>query len=303
MTRPMNIEHLKTFQEIVRLGSFSEVARKLHVSQPAVSFQIQRLEQELGVRLIDRSQRSITPTEAGKALLRFAEAVGGEREKLRRDLEKMKEEVSGDLKIAASTIPGEYLLPPLLAKFKNLHPAVTIQVDVSDSLTVIGHIQDKTYEIGFCGAAPENRDLEYFKIDGDEIVLIVYPEHPFAGRQEIAPPELESEPFIFREANSGTRHSLEKLLERAGVAVSKLKAHLVLSSPQAVISAVASGAGIAFVSSLAAAKSAASFVKTVKVSGLNLNRDFYCVYRRELRASRPAEEFKNFIQIETSKNA
>jgi DNA-binding transcriptional LysR family regulator len=299
----MNIEHLKTFQEIIRLGSFSEVARKLRISQPAVSFQIQRLEQELGVRLIDRSQRSLTPTEAGKGLLRFAEAVGGEREKLRRDLEQMKEEVSGELKITASTIPGEYLLPPLLAKFNNLHPAVTIQVDVSDSLTVMENIRENAYEIGFCGAVPEDRELDYFKIDGDEIILIVYPEHPFAGRKEIVPAELEGESFIFRELNSGTRYSLEKLLEQAGVDAGKLKAHMVLSSPQAVISAVAAGAGIAFVSSLAVEKCPGTAVRRVKMSGLRLNRDFVCVYRREKPASRPAEEFKNFIQIETSKHA
>jgi DNA-binding transcriptional LysR family regulator len=298
----MNIEHLRTFQEIIKLGSFSEVAKRLHISQPAVSFQIQRLEQELGVRLIDRSQRSAAPTEAGKGLLRFAEAVGEGREKLRRDLEQMKEEVSGDLKIAASTIPGEYLLPPLLAKFKNLHPAVTIQVDVSDSLTVMGNIRENAYEIGFCGVIPESRDLDYFKIDSDEIVLIAYPEHPFAGRREIAPPELEGEPFIFREVNSGTRRSLEKLLEKAGVATGKLIAHMVLSSPQAVISAVAAGAGIAFVSSLAVEKCPGTTIRKVKVSGLRLNRDFYCVYRRDRQASRPAEEFKNFIQMETSKH-
>jgi DNA-binding transcriptional LysR family regulator len=298
----MNIEHLKTFQAIIKLGSFSEVARKLHISQPAVSFQIQRLEQELGVRLIDRSQRSVTPTEAGKGLLRFAEAVEGEREKLRRDLEQMKEEVSGELKITASTIPGEYLLPPLLAKFKNLHPAVTIQQDISDSLTVMGSIRENAYEIGFCGAIPESRDLDYFKIDGDEIVLIVYPEHPFAGHKEIAPSELEGEPFISREATSGTRHSLEKLLEQAGVASGKLKAHMVFSSPQAVISAVAAGAGIAFVSSLAVEKCPGTAIRKVKVSGLSLMRDFYCVFRRERQASRPAEEFKNFIQIETAKH-
>src|SRR4030042_983894 len=125
----MNIEHLKTFREIVRLGSFSEAAKELGISQPAVSFQIQKLEQELGIRLIDRSQRAIMPTKAGKRLLRFAEAVEGEREKLKQDLEHMREDISGDLLIAASTIPGEYLRPKLLAKFKQRHPSGKIKVD------------------------------------------------------------------------------------------------------------------------------------------------------------------------------
>ena len=116
----MNLDHLKTFQEVVRLGSFSEVARKLAISQPAVSFQIQKLEHELGTRLIDRSQRAITLTAAGKRLLNFAESIEKERDLLQHDLEHMREEVSGDLRIAASTIPGEFLLPRLLAMASNL---------------------------------------------------------------------------------------------------------------------------------------------------------------------------------------
>jgi DNA-binding transcriptional LysR family regulator len=298
----MNIEHLKTFREIARLGSFSEVAKKLHISQPAVSFQVQRLEQELGAALIDRSQRTAALTEAGKRLLRFAEAVGNEREELRHDLEKMQEDIAGPLLIAASTIPGEYILPPLLAKFKNIHPAVTIQVDVSDSMTVMERIRDNTYEAGFCGAKPDGKDLECFKIAGDEIVLIVYPEHPFAVKSEAAPDELAGEPFIFREATSGTQSSLEQRLAKLGLSGGKLTPHLVLGSPQAVISAVAAGAGIAFVSSLSVNKGLTLPVRQVPVRGLHLNRDFYCVYRRDRAASRLNEEFRNFIKIETAHN-
>jgi DNA-binding transcriptional LysR family regulator len=296
----MNIEHLKTFQEIAKIGNFSEVAKKLHISQPAVSFQIQRLEQELGLQLIDRSQRSVELTVAGKRLLRFAEAVEGEREKLGRDLEKMREDISGELLIGASTIPGEYILPGLLAKFKNLHPAVTIQVDVSDSLTVIVHIRGNVYATGFCGSVPEGRDLEYFKIGGDEIVLIVPAEHPFANKNEVAPEDLEGEPFVFREATSGTQRSLEKLLEKSGIDIGKLTPQLVLGSTQAVISGVAAGAGIAFVSSLAIKNGCSSAIKQIKVQRLHLNRDFFCVYRRDKLMSRLNEEFMNFVRIETT---
>jgi DNA-binding transcriptional LysR family regulator len=295
----MNIDYLKTLQEIVRLGSFSEVAKKLGISQPAVSFQIQKLEQELGVRLIDRSQRAITPTQAGRRLLRFAEAIDGERENLRRDLDQMRDEISGDLLIAASTIPGEYLLPALLAEFKKRHPAVKIQVDVSDSLTVIGGIRHNTYEVGFCGIEPEGKDLASCKIASDEIVLIVFPEHPFALKEEIAPEELAGEPFIFREATSGTQKSLENLLAQAGLDIRKWTPHLVLGSTQAVISAVAAGAGIAFVSNLALKRGLASGpVRQVSVKGLHLTRDFYCIYRQERIVSRLLKGFVDFMQTE-----
>ena len=301
MTTNMNIDHLKTFQEIVKLGSFSEVAKKLGISQPAVSFQIQKLEHELGIRLIDRSQRAITLTKAGQRLLRFAESIEAERDSLQHDLEQMREKISGDLLIAASTIPGEYLLPSLLAKFKQRHPAVKIQVDVSDSLTVINKVRDNTYEVGFCGVAPEGHELVFFKVATDEIVLIVAPEHPFARKGEITPGELEGEPLIFREANSGTQRSLENLLSRDGLDIRKWVPNMVLGSTQAVVSAVAAGAGIAFVSNLAIKNSLAQgLTRQVGVKGLRLMRDFYCVYRQERIVSRLLGEFINFIQIETS---
>jgi DNA-binding transcriptional LysR family regulator len=293
----MNIEQLYTFREVVRLGNFSEVAKKLSISQPAVSFQIQKLEQELGVKLIDRSQRAVITTTAGKRLLRFAEIVETERESLQRDLEKLREDISGNLQIAASTIPGEFLLPPLLAEFKKQHPAVKIQVAVSDSLTVIDRIRANTCEMGFCGVAPEGKDLSSFKIAADEIVLIVFTGHPFAQKGEITPDELAGEPLIFREATSGTQRSLERLLGQAGIDIKKWTPHLTLGSTQAVVSAVAAGAGVAFVSSLAVNwKAPPAAVKRVRVRGLHLNRDFYCVFRRERSASRLYDEFIDFLK-------
>ncbi len=299
----MNLDHLKTFLEVVKLGSFSDVAKKLAISQPAVSFQIQKLENELGMRLIDRTQRAITLTAAGKRLLHFAESIGAERERLQHDLDQMREEISGDLLITASTIPGEFLLPPLLAKFKQMHPAVRVQVAVSDSLTVINGVRDNAYEIGFCGMAPEGQDLESFKVAEDEIVLIVFPEHPFVQRSEVAPAELEGEPLIFREATSGTQRNLETHLSRAGLDLRKWVPTLTLGTTQAVVSAVTAGAGIAFVSNLAIKKSLAlGLVRQVKVSGLRLNRDFYGVYRKERIVSRLLEAFITFVQIEASRS-
>ncbi len=297
----MNIEQLYTFQEVARLGSFSEVAKKLGISQPAVSFQIQKLEQELGIRLIDRSQRAIALTEAGKRLLDFAAVVEEAREQLQHDLERMRDEIAGDLRLNASTIPGEYLLPPLLARFKQQHPAVRIQVDVSDSMTVIDRISENTGEIGFCGIAPEGRGLDFFRIASDEIVLIVPAEHPFARKGEITPDELAGEPFIFREATSGTQRSLQNMLAKAGLATRKWTPHLVLGSTQAVILAVAAGAGIAFVSDVAVRKGPGG-VKQVSVRGLKLRRDFYCVYRKERIVSRLHQEFINFIRTEATRD-
>jgi DNA-binding transcriptional LysR family regulator len=295
----MNLDHLKTFQEVVRLGSFSEVAKKLAISQPAVSFQIQKLEHELGMRLVDRSRRDITLTAAGKRLLMFAESIEGERERLQHDLEQMRDEVSGELLVAASTIPGEFLLPRLLARFKGRHPAVKLRVDISDSMTVINGVGNNRYEVGFCGIAPEGQGLTSFKFISDRITLIVSPGHPFTRRDEISPDELAGEPLIFREETSGTQRSLESHLARAGMDIKKLAPDLVLGTTQAVVTAIEGGAGIAFVSNLAIKKGLAlGLVKEVKVTGLELKRDFYCIYRQGSIVSRLLDEFINFIKLE-----
>ena len=293
----MNLDYLKTYREVIRLGSFSEVAKRLSISQPAVSFQIQALERDLRIRLIDRRQKSITMTQAGKRLLHFAELVEKERDRLVYDLSQLRDEVTGDLAIAASTIPGEFLLLPTLAEFKRLHPAITTRMMISDSLAVISRIQNNEYEIGFCGALPEGTDLTAFKIAEDEIVLIVFPEHPFAERQKVSFGELQKESLILREETSGTQRSLESLLLKAGFDLGRCTPSLVLGSTQAVISAVEAGIGIAFVSNLAINKSLTlRLVKVVGIEGLRLRRNFYCIYRKERIVSRLLKEFIAFVE-------
>lgn len=294
----MNLDYLKTFREVIELGSFSKVARKLSVTQPAVSFQIQKLEQDLGVRLIDRGQRGVTMTEAGKRLMRFTENVVGEQEKLLRDLEQMRDEMVGKLVITASTMPGDFILPALLSEFKDRHPSVAIEVVVSDSGTVIEGVANGTYEIGFCGIAPERPGLEFFKVDEDEIVLIVFPGHAFASKGKISPAELAGEPLVFREETSGTQRTVEALLLELGFNLGQCEPTLILGTTEAVVSAVESGAGIAFVSNLAIKKSLAlDLIRVVEVEGLNTRRDFFCVYRKKRMVSRLLEEFVSFTRL------
>jgi len=283
--------------EVFKSGSFSEVAKKLSISQPAVSFQIQKLEQDLGVRLIDRQQKKLTLTEAGKRLLRFAEIVEGEYNNLTQDLNQLRKEVIGNLVITASTIPGDFILPPVLSEFKRMHPAVHIHVIGSDSGRVIDSVKDGTYDIGFCGIAPEDRELETFRMAEDEIVLIVFPEHPFAGRKSVSFLEITGEPLIFREATSGTQRSVASLLDNSGFDISLCKPSLVLGTTEAVVSAVEAQSGIAFVSNQAIKKSLVlGLIKVVEVEGLTLKRDFFCIYRKQRVVSRLLEEFITFIK-------
>lgn len=297
----MNLDYLKTYLELIKLGSFSEVARKLSISQPAVSFQIQKLEHDLGVRLINRGQKKITMTDAGKRLLEFATTVTGETNHLFNDLDRLRQEVTGELAIAASTIPSEFLLPPILSQFMTLHPAVTARVETHDSLAVIAGVQDGSYEVGFCGTLPpQSQGLESFKVAEDEIVLIVSTEHPLAKRRHISFTELEDEPFIFREPTSGTQKSLEALLLEAGFDIRRFTPRLTLGNTQAIVSAVEVGAGIAFVSNLAIKKSLElGLIRQLILEELKLRRGFFCIYYKDRLISRLFNEFIAFVQMKS----
>ena len=293
----MNLDCLKTYLELIRLGSFSRVAKSLSISQPAVSFQIQKLERYLGVRLIERRKKKVSMTEAGKLVFQFAESVHKDQESLLARVDRLRDQVSGELSAAASTIPGEFILPALLAEFTSLHPAVNARLKVSDSVNVVNGVLDGNYEVGFCGISPSSDELIAAKIAQDEIVLIVPPAHHFSGMSAVSPNELTGESFIFREATSGTQQNVQAMLLRAGVDSSQCATHLVLGSTQAVISAVENGAGIAFVSNLAIKKSLdLGMVKEIPVNGLMPKRDFFLVYRRDRHFYRMLEEFIAFIE-------
>lgn len=300
----MNLDHLITYLQVVELGSFSEAARKLSITQPAVSFQIQKLERDLGIRLLDRSHKTIKPTEAGKRLLLFAGTVGREWETLAHDLDQLREEITGDIVIAASTIPGEVLIPPILGDFRALHPAIGVQVDISDSVTVISRVREGTYDVGFCGSAPEGKDLDYFRFAQDEIVLIASPGHPFAHREAVSMTDLMGENLILREETSGTQRTLQSIMAGAGLDTEKRSPTMVLGTSQAVVSAVEARLGIAFVSNLAIEKSAAlGLVTQIPVHGLTLAREFHCVYRKERVVSRLLSEFIDFVRVRAADGA
>ncbi len=300
----MNLDSLKTFLELAKLGSFSDAAKKLSISQPAVSFQMQKLEHELGVQLLERGQKGVTLTEAGRKVQAFATRIASEQHELMRALDELREKVSGELSLAASTIPGEYILPALLGRFKTLHPDIGIRVSVRESLKVLAALRSGEFDLGFCGIPPEGGEFESFKAGRDEIVLAVHPGHPFASRALLTLPELAAEPLIRRSGDSGTQLNVEAFLSRAGGSPGMFRSSMTLGSTESVVSAVEAGAGIAFVSNLAVKKSAQlGLVRVVPVVGLSQERDFWCVCRKGAERTRLVETFIAFVKEECGREA
>jgi DNA-binding transcriptional LysR family regulator len=199
--------------------------------------------------------------------------------------------------IAASTTPGEFVLPQLLTDFKVRYPQVEAQVAIADTGDVVEKVLARECDIGFIGAPIERPHLTLVPLTKDEIVLAVYPDHPFAGREAIRLGELQGQRLILREEGSGTRRSLEQLLAERGETLPENNVVLVLGSTHAVIEAIQARLGIGFVSAFAVSRLQASGqLCTVPIEGFSLTRDLFIAYEEGQLSTRLRQEFLAFAR-------
>ncbi len=276
----MNLDHLRTLVSVVEQGSLSAAARIRRISQPAVTKQLQRMEADLGLALLIRGpRRQIELTPAGERVVAFARRILGEYEALEAELATLRSVRRGTLELAASTIPGEYLLPRLLADFRQRYPEVVVEMTISDTATVVDRLLANEADLGVVGSDLRRPGLKLERLLDDEVVLAVPPHHPFARRKEVDVRELWDQPLVRREEGSGTRRSVEAALDAAGQPLSLQNRALTLGSTQAVLQAVVSGLGIGFVSARAASQLVQDGrLASVSLRGVNLCRSLYLAY-------------------------
>ena len=296
----MNLQQLRTLIAIADGGGLSAAARALRISQPAVTKQLQRLEQELGATLLLRSsQRQVSLTPAGERALAFARETLERTAQLHEQLALLRDVMPGSLSIASSTIPGEYLLPGLLAAFHARYPGVQLHSTIADTDQVARQLLAAEADVGFVGALPKGEpgSLRLERLVTDEVVLALPAGHPLTQRACVTPADLAGWPLIVREEGSGTRRSVERALAAAGHSLRREDVVLELGSTQAVLQAVAQDLGIGFVSSLAAAPArAAGRVVCVPIAGLGLQRDLYLAYLPERLAEPAVAHFLAFTR-------
>lgn len=293
----MDITHIRTVLEIIKHGSFSEAAAALNISQPAVSLHVQRLERELGARLLDRGGPRARLTPHGEAFFLHAERIATADTEMREDIARLAHDLTGVLRLAASTIPGEFLLPSLLADFTTLHPNVTATLNVSDTEAVISELESGTCDVGFTGAPSRRSSLVQEPIYKDTLVLVVPANHPFANRTSVGIDELGGQRLIAREAGSGTMASIQRILADSGIDAHQWMPTVILGSTQAVINGVEAGMGVSFVSALAARHGEqAGAIATVALDGVTLERDLFMVYQQDHITTRLLEEFTDYAR-------
>ena len=274
----MNISHLRTFLAVLDCGSFSEAAKSLGISQPAVTMQLQVLESELGTILLDRRYRRVDLTEAGCALEPHARRITAEVERARGELVGLSGEVGGVLQIAASTTPGAYVVPRVLGAFIASHPNVSVIVTSSDTAGVVEAVESGSAHVGIAGAIVKGARVTFLPLVDDELVVVCPARSDLAKRGGVPLVDLKQEDWIAREPGSGTRQVAERALSEASIDPSSLRVVAQLGTGEAIVTAIEGGLGIAMLSRHVAEKSLAlGRIAVVDVVGPPVLRPFFTV--------------------------
>lgn len=293
----MNLTWLQTFMLIVDKKSLTKAARVLHLTQPAVSKQLNSLEKYYGTSLLHRTSRHMEVTEAGKMVYEYSQQILSKINESLADVQALQKDLYGSLLLGASSIPGEYILPAALGRFQALHSQVKVKLEIADSTEIGQLLQDGKIEAGMIGVILENPVLKQEHIFEDELVVIASSQHPLTKKKSIALEDFLEERVIFREAGSGTRLVIENKLIEKGIAPDSLKTRLELGSTEAVINAVAAGLGISLVSRFAVQnRIKAGEIAVLPIDDLPLERGLYFITRRDQVISPLVEAFYNFLK-------
>jgi DNA-binding transcriptional LysR family regulator len=298
----MDLWRLHIFCKVVELKSFSKAASAVFLSQPTVSSHIKDLEYHFECKLIDRLGRKVAPTKAGELLYGYAAKMIALRDNAEKALAEFQGKVRGHLAIGGSTIPGGYILPPLLGRFKQAYPGVTLTLMEGDTSRIVQETLEGGVELGVVGAKTKERRLVQEKIMDDQMFLMIPGNHEWAARSRVTMEEVMVKPFVMREPGSGTRKCIEEVLDQSGYWPRQLNVVAAVGSTEAVRQAIKAGVGISILSECAVAEElAARTLKKLDIKGLSFKRAFYLIMAKYRSESPLCRAFVTFLKEETKK--
>lgn len=292
----MNFHQLHIFYTVAERGSFSAAAQALHMTQPAVTMQIQSLEDYFGIKLLHRSTKKLELSEAGLTLLPYAKRSV---ELVRQTDEAMSaftQKLQGRLQLGASLTIGEYVLPRMLGPFAKKYPDTSIVMKVMNTAQIMEDILKHQLDLGLIEAPVQHPDMVVETVMQDELKLVVPAGHAL-DRGEVELEEVLSYPFVLREKGSGTRQVMEDELLKRDIDARHIHVVMELGSTGAVKSAVEAGVGITMLSpSSVQHELALGLVRIVDIRGLEFKRQFYAIHLKSSLPPLPAVAFLNYLR-------
>src|SRR5208337_4622200 len=294
----MEDHKLKVFCTVAETKSFSKTSQIIHLTQPAVSLQIQALEELYETKLFDRSNSSINLTSAGEVLYRYSKDILTLYAELEKEISQITGLNKGRITIGASTTIGNYVLPNVVADFKKIHPKIKINILIGSTKKVLDLLNAGVVCFGLVEGETSKNKIKVEPMLADELVFILPATHPWAKRKAISLHEITREPFIIREEGSGTRQIVENYLISHGVKTSDLQIVLVLGGTESIKEAVESGMGIALVSRWAVRKELKyGILKYVIAKEARILRDFSLILPKNAVVSHAVDEFLSYLRL------
>ena len=293
----MDDHKLKVFCIVAETKSFSRASEIIRLTQPAVSLQIQALEEMYGTKLFNRSGCVITLTQAGEMLYKYAKEISTLYSAAEKEIGGVTGLVKGIISVGASSTIGNYVLPSVIADFKRKFPKVGVHLHVGNSKNVIDFINSGSVDVGLVEGDVNKQKLIVEKLIGDEMVFIMSPYHALSKKANVSIMELSKEPLIFREEGSGTRQAIEKYLAKHGISQQNLKISLIMGSTESIKTAVEEGLGTSILSKWAARKELRyGSLKTAAFKEDKFIRDFSLVFKKSKEPSHTIEQFTGFLR-------
>ncbi|MEK6692801.1 MAG: selenium metabolism-associated LysR family transcriptional regulator [Nitrospirota bacterium] len=291
----MDIHHLKVFLSVFRNRGFSKASEELRLSQPTVSSHIKAIEEELDCMLFDRAGRSVIPTKEAELLYIYVSEMVEKFEGIKTAICRLKEEISGELTIGASTIPGTYIIPALASEFKRKHPNISFQVVIEDSRKITDMVSNHELLLGIVGAKMEHGKIEYQPFIEDELIFVSSPD--LLNRNKISLKDITDIPFLLREEGSGTRKMMEKHLSEEGISLRDLNVAAVLGSTDSVKEAVKAGLGASILSKIAVkGEIKTGILEEIKIKSLNMKRSFYIITHKRRTLPKHYRAFFDYLK-------
>ena len=293
-------DSMRVFITVADKKNFSKAAKALSLTQPAVSFQIQTLEQYYQTMLFDRVNRHVKLTAAGELLLDYAIHMNNLQAELEHNMQQLTGHVKGELLIGASTTIGEYILPYVVGSFKQDYPDVNVTIQIMNTKEISSAVESKTFDLGIIEGPLEQSDvIEAHNFLEDELVLAIPSDHPFAKKESITLEELKELPYITREPGSGSRLIFEQALIDADFDIEDLNIVMELGSTTSIKSAIMGGLGVSTISKWAVQDLVkAGKVAALNVQGLTLKRSFHIILNQEKFHSEATGKFLDFLDVD-----
>ncbi|NYE57689.1 LysR family transcriptional regulator [Carboxydothermus ferrireducens] len=293
----MNLYQFELFCQIAKVRSFTKAAKLMHLTQPAISAQVQAMENFYGTKLFERSATGVKLTPAGELVYKYAQHFLAEHEKLEREIDNLLGTNAQTIVIGASSTIGNFALPCNVWSFKEKYPEANIRIEVDNSKKVIDMVMEDKVDFGLAeGPEFTHPDLEVKKVGESQVVIITSPELPLARQDSITVEELKKLPLIMREPGSSVREVFFDAIKKAGVPAKELNIVLELGSFQGVLEAVKKGHGVS-ISCLEAIKKEfhRKELHYLTLKDMELIMPFLLVYRKDRAFSPLAKRFLRFI--------